>query len=144
MHLTTSTSNISESQNHSSISVSFSYEPARIEEMMQVKISSLGDEIVEEVWVEGINMYMGRIPVVAIKADNIWVGEFFLGSCSEPKMQWQLVVKLRSEAGDLTSIKQTFFSEMWAIKKPAMSLAYVGRFESSTFGSVDSFAVPPF
>lgn len=112
MHLTTPTSKISESQNHSSISISFSHEPARIEKMMQVKISYLSNKIVEEVWVEGINMYMGRIPVVAVKADDIWLGEFFLGSCSEPKMQWQLVVKLRSEAGDLTTIKHPFFSAM--------------------------------
>lgn len=108
----TPTSKIIELQNHSSINISFSHKPARIEEMMQVKISYLGDKIVEKAWVEGINMYMGRIPVVAIKADNIWIGEFFLGSCSEPKMQWHLIVKLRNEAGGLTTVKHTFFSEM--------------------------------
>lgn len=51
------------------------------------------------IWVEGMNMYMGRTPVL-IDSNNNKVGVMFLGSCSEPQMQWRINVELVNENGD--------------------------------------------
>lgn len=66
------------------------------EESVTVKLLVPGDEVIESAWIEGVNMYMGKIPVLL--EDNgkgEWSGWFMLGSCSEPIMKWQLRLNIK-------------------------------------------------
>jgi hypothetical protein len=58
----------------------------------------------DSAWIQGINMYMGRIPVLPI--DSIEASqegavelESYLGSCSEPNMRWQMIINLSDTNG---------------------------------------------
>lgn len=43
----------------------------------------------------GKSMYMGTVPLRFSKtSENQWQAEFFLGACSDPAMQWQLLLQL--------------------------------------------------
>ncbi len=68
--------------------------PVVVEEQIDVSISGLQNAEITSAWVEGVNMFMGKIPVVLEQQEDGAKGWFFLGSCSEPKMQWQLVLQL--------------------------------------------------
>ena len=113
-----------------SVLVSLSDFPVQVEQQTDVVIHF--DDALErdrvtvvKAWIEGVNMYMGRITVnwepapAGIDntggndrtADNDESGEsdesnsmqrgwFFLGSCSEPKMQWRFYVLLREKGGE--------------------------------------------
>lgn len=62
--------------------------------------------VIESAWVEGVNMYMGKVPVLLEKQeDNTWTGWFMLGSCSEPTMNWQVRLNI---AGDRAPIYMYF------------------------------------
>ena len=55
------------------------------------------EQQIENMWVQGINMYMGKnIPQIEstyIKDDyKIYKARLFIGACSEPLMKWQLVI----------------------------------------------------
>lgn len=84
------------------IKISVSAAP-QIEEMTDLTISLVKPEQVEQVWVEGVNMYMGIIPVPknaaspGQEASSEWQGWFSLGSCTEPNMQWRLAIKLKDQ-----------------------------------------------
>ncbi len=73
-----------------------------VEELIPVKISLPTPLKVEQIHIEGINMYMGKSPVHQISGistdlssvQDEWVGEFFLGSCALAQMEWRMVVKL--------------------------------------------------
>ncbi|MDO6565856.1 hypothetical protein Q4561_02180 [Alteromonas sp. 1_MG-2023] len=55
--------------------------------------------IIESAWIEGVNMYMGKIPVLLEnKLNGSWTGWFMLGSCSEPVMKWQLRLNIEGQA----------------------------------------------
>ena len=61
------------------------------EESVTVKLIIPEGKNIESAWIEGVNMYMGKIPVL-LDSDGKgkWSGWFMLGSCSEPVMKWQL------------------------------------------------------
>lgn len=41
---------------------------------------------IESAWIEGVNMYMGKVPVLLENKHNgEWSGWFMLGSCNEEK-----------------------------------------------------------
>ena len=69
---------------------SFSTMP-KPEESVTVKLLIPEGKNIESAWIEGVNMYMGKIPVL-LESDGKgkWSGWFMLGSCSEPVMKWQL------------------------------------------------------
>ena len=51
---------------------------------------------VESVWIEGVNMYMGKIPVLMSQTGpGHWEGWFMLGSCSEPVMRWRMLINIK-------------------------------------------------
>lgn len=53
---------------------------------------------ITSVWIEGVNMYMGKIPVlVEHKGQGVWSGWFMLGSCTEPSMQWRMIVNIEGQ-----------------------------------------------
>ncbi len=53
---------------------------------------------VKNAWIEGINMYMGKSPVIF--DDSPQRGVTFLGSCNLDTMQWALYVKLEKLNAD--------------------------------------------
>lgn len=79
------------------ISVQFLQE-AEVEEELLLKITLPNRTKVKQMWVQGINMYMGKS---AVLTDSIYVEDnnkvynarLFLGSCSEPFMRWQLIIQ---------------------------------------------------
>ena len=69
-----------------------------VEESITITFSIPQGYVVESAWIEGVNMYMGKIPVLLEQDDSgKWSGWFMLGSCSEPVMRWQLRLNIRSE-----------------------------------------------
>ena len=79
-----------------------------LEEMLTVKFTlPIGLEI-EQVVIEGVNMYMGKLPVhfeppslesgtQSDRQAEKRTGEFFLGSCHLSEMQWQMLITLRAK-----------------------------------------------
>jgi hypothetical protein len=72
-------------------------QPAEVEEELRVKLLFPAVYRLEKSWIQGINMYMGRtalIPQTSHSDAEVSISEltFFLGACSENKMQWQLVL----------------------------------------------------
>lgn len=73
----------------------FSITP-EVEESVTVSLSAPQSKEIESAWIEGVNMYMGKIPVL-LDSDGKgkWSGWFMLGSCSEPVMKWQLRLNIK-------------------------------------------------
>lgn len=59
----------------------------------------------------GVTMYMGTVPLRFSQiAENQWQAEFLLGACSEPDMQWQLMLQLENKHGEKSTLKHTLQS----------------------------------
>ena len=68
------------------------------EESVTVKLLVPEGEVIESAWIEGVNMYMGKIPVLLDNnGKGEWSGWFMLGSCSEPIMKWQLRLNIKDK-----------------------------------------------
>ncbi|AGP78173.1 hypothetical protein [Alteromonas mediterranea] len=68
------------------------------EESVTLKILIPENQEIESAWIEGINMYMGKIPVLLDNdGQGKWSGWFMLGSCSEPVMKWQLRLNIEGK-----------------------------------------------
>lgn len=64
--------------------------------------------------VEGVSMAMGRIPVQWEPAGepNQWLATLYLGACTEPQMEWRMLIPLQHNHADLPkSVSFTFMSE---------------------------------
>lgn len=45
--------------------------------------------------IRGVNMYMGRLPVEVEQIEQTtWTADFMLGACTEPRMVWELIVRI--------------------------------------------------
>jgi hypothetical protein len=69
-----------------------------VEEELSLVINAPMGTKISAMWVQGINMYMGKnavlVDTVYVESDkSVYTARLFLGSCSEPAMKWQLVVK---------------------------------------------------
>lgn len=71
--------------------------PAEVEEELSIKLLFPAQYRLQQSWIQGVNMYMGRTALITQNSHND--GEvsssellFFLGACSENKMLWQLVL----------------------------------------------------
>lgn len=51
---------------------------------------------ITKAWVEGVNMYMGKTPILFENANRLNQGITFLGSCSLSEMRWQMFIELQS------------------------------------------------
>ncbi|QJR79297.1 hypothetical protein CA267_018810 [Alteromonas pelagimontana] len=72
--------------------------PPTIEEPITLNLITPQDAVIESIWIEGVNMYMGKIPVSVDSIDaNQWSGWFMLGSCAEPLMRWRMVVNIKDQ-----------------------------------------------
>ena len=59
----------------------------------------------------GVSMFMGRVPLRFNKiTENQWQAVFLLGACSDPHMQWQLVLQWQDAQGKNHTLKQQFQS----------------------------------
>jgi hypothetical protein len=79
------------------ISVRFLQE-IEVEEELSLTITVPDNTNVKKMWVQGINMYMGKSAVLtdyiyADEGEKVYNARLFLGSCSEPAMRWQLVIQ---------------------------------------------------
>lgn len=85
------------------------------EEQNDIILTLPVDSVIENIWIQGVNMYMGKVAVfeLATKQDaegNISNMQFFLGSCSEAKMRWQLVIVVKKVSGQsVTRQSETYF-----------------------------------
>lgn len=69
--------------------------PLQPEEPLDITVNLPAELAIKQARIEGVNMYMGVIPVLLTEQnDGVWSGWFMLGSCSEPQMQWQLLIQL--------------------------------------------------
>jgi len=74
------------------LTLRFTPEP-QIEEQLIVDFRGTGASHIQSVFIEGVNMYMGKIPVVQEKKkEGQWEGWTMLGACSEPDMVWDMVI----------------------------------------------------
>lgn len=95
--------------NNQQISVQFLQE-IELEEELALKITIPNSTKIKQMWVQGVNMYMGKS---AVLTDSIYVeetkkvynGHLFLGACSEPLMRWQLIIQTE----DNTQVEQSWF-----------------------------------
>lgn len=83
--------------NNQQISVQFKQE-IEVEEELLLTITVPKDTEISQMWVQGINMYMGKSAVLtdSVYVENnkkIYNAFLFLGSCSEPEMRWQLIIQ---------------------------------------------------
>lgn len=95
--------------NEQKLSVKFLQE-VEVEEELLLTISVPNNTNIQEMWVQGINMYMGKSAVLtdsiyAQDGKKVYNARLFLGSCSEPVMRWQLIIKTE----DASQIEQTWF-----------------------------------
>lgn len=70
------------------------------EEPIDVSIFYPESVAIDSIWLEGVNMYMGKIPVVIDNtitqdAQKVSSGWFMFGACHQPKMEWEIVIKIK-------------------------------------------------
>jgi hypothetical protein len=85
------------SLNQQHVTARFSEHP-QPEESVTLTLRMPEGTIIESAWIEGVNMYMGKVPVLLEKQEgDKWTGWFMLGSCSEPTMNWQVRLNIAGE-----------------------------------------------
>lgn len=89
------------------IKVAFLNQQIEIEEELQLNIQYPAHFALNQAWVEGTNMFMGKMNVELsepkLDGDNVMSnGVLFLGSCSEPNMRWRLVLEFKVSGKTLT------------------------------------------
>lgn len=61
--------------------------------------------------VEGVNMYMGHMPVTVVQVSPTqWQAKFQLGACTEPSMRWRVSVPWQALNGNEQGIYQFEFT----------------------------------
>jgi hypothetical protein len=95
--------------NNGQISVRFLQE-IEVEEELLLNIIVPKNTKIKQMWVHGVNMYMGKNAVLtdSVYAEGIkkvYNARLFLGSCSEPAMRWQLIIKTEDD----TQLEQSWF-----------------------------------
>jgi hypothetical protein len=95
--------------NNQKITVQFLQE-IEVEEEILLTITIPNNTKIKKMWVQGINMYMGKNAVLsdtvyAQKLKKVYNARLFLGSCSEPAMRWQLVI----QTTDVNQSEQSWF-----------------------------------
>ena len=91
------------------------HDELQIEEELHITLSFPNHLKLRQSWVEGTNMFMGRFIVDLMNVDNEGQvtkqhGVFFLGSCSEPKMEWKLVAELDNSTNGNRVYREFLFS----------------------------------
>jgi len=92
------------SSNEQQVSVQF-MQAIELEEALQLRIEVAKDTEIIQMWVQGVNMYMGQHAVLteSVYVENnhkVYDSLLFLGACSETKMRWQLVIQTQKAQQD--------------------------------------------
>ncbi len=87
------------------IGLSFEKEPEAEEELF-LNFGFPETLQIKNAWIEGVNMYMGKTPILFEDANNRNRGVTFLGSCNLSEMEWVLYVEFEP-----TNVQQTSSSE---------------------------------
>ena len=95
--------------NGQQISVKF-LQVIEVEEEILLTITVPNNTKIERMWVQGINMYMGKNAVLsdsvyAMEEKKVYNARLFLGACSEPAMRWQLII----QTTDNNELEQSWF-----------------------------------
>lgn len=77
-------------------SIEFTHKPVS-EEELTVKFNLPSNWVIEKAWIEGVNMYMGKTPVMFENVNKATQGVTFLGSCNLAQMKWLMFVELRQK-----------------------------------------------
>jgi hypothetical protein len=100
--------------NAEEFSLSVSPFPIKTEERLIFTLNLESGLKFESAWIQGINMYMGKIPVLPtehmVHEGTSLQLESYLGSCSEPDMRWQMIVTLSDSSGNRFSRYVNFSS----------------------------------
>ncbi|MCQ1059866.1 hypothetical protein LRP52_30215 [Photobacterium sp. ZSDE20] len=75
-------------QSNKSLKLSLSPYPAVANQIIEIQIHNI--DVKPEATVEGVNMYMGIIPVTFEKKPEGWVGRFSVPECMHDEMQWAI------------------------------------------------------
>ena len=91
------------------VSIQFLQE-IEVEEETLLTLTLPKNTIIKEMWVQGINMYMGKNAVIieSVYEQNtkkVYNASLILGSCSEPAMRWQMIVQTSTDFG----LEQSWF-----------------------------------
>jgi hypothetical protein len=82
-----------------------------IEEEMLLNIIFPSGFTLANAWIEGVNMYMGKTPVILeSKGDGQVQGITFLGSCTQPKMEWVMKLNVKNEKTEQTRVYSVLFT----------------------------------
>jgi hypothetical protein len=76
------------------------------EEELQIKFTTSGDLKITRAWVEGVNMYMGKTPIIFEQTPDI--GITFLGSCNLPEMKWRINIEAQNKEGKISHYSAFF------------------------------------
>jgi hypothetical protein len=80
------------------VSVLFDVEKVLTEHAFSIRLEGdfLSEEFIVESYLEGKDMFMGKIPLFfELDAKNTFISEALLGSCSEKKMTWRLWLTIK-------------------------------------------------
>ncbi len=86
---------------------------APVEEILNLTVSLAEGWNIKQAEVTGLSMHMGTIPVMFNAVDgqpSLYRAEMVLGACSQPKMQWQLQLKLHHASHDERLLLLPFYS----------------------------------
>jgi hypothetical protein len=90
-------------------SVNFEQKPEAEEELF-LKFYVAPQMSIEHAWIEGINMYMGKTPVMFENQAEPDRAVTFLGSCNLQQMKWLLNVEVKNNATQEVALLQFTFS----------------------------------
>ncbi len=80
------------------IELRFKTDKLIVEEPTQISIKT--PKNIENMWLEGLNMNMGKIPFVINRENSGYSTQLFLGMCSEPQMTWRLYIEYQDGTND--------------------------------------------
>jgi hypothetical protein len=93
--------------NKTVFSINFLQEP-EVEEELQIKFVTSGDVKIVNAWIEGVNMYMGKTPIIFEQTPS--VGITFLGSCNLPEMKWRINIEAQNNEGEINHYSAFFYT----------------------------------
>lgn len=91
--------------NNGKISINFLTKIA-VEEEILLEIDLPRNVQLTEAWVEGVNMFMGKTPIIFENGRYLT----FLGSCNLQEMKWRLFIKVRNKNGQAKTHSAIFFT----------------------------------
>ena len=84
--------------------------PLPIEQSVTLRLQLPAEVIPQLSVVEGLNMYMGKIPVQWQAKNGEWHAQLLIGACTEPRMDWQLTIPLEHQRDDFPNTFMVRFS----------------------------------